>query len=110
MFAAPSIVNSLLLPAGHYLAANTVVTVLDDFDENHLNLIVAQSGTNTTLLDGTLVAATNFVAIGSSGYYGAQITITTSGAHTVTSSQPVEVQVYGWGYTDAYSYFGGVVK
>jgi hypothetical protein len=63
-----------------------------------------------TVVDGSLVAATNFVAIGSSGYYGAQITITTSGAHTVTSSQPVEVQVYGWGYTDAYSYFGGVVK
>jgi hypothetical protein len=113
MFAASSIVNPceiLLPPAGHYLAANTVVTVLDDFDENHLNLIVAQSATNSTLKDGTLVAATNCVAIGTSGYYGAQIMITNSGAHTVSSSQPVEVQVYGWGYADAYSYFGGIVK
>ena len=30
--------------------------------------------------------------------------------HTVTSSQPVEVQVYGFGYEDACGYFGGVVK
>ena len=33
-----------------------------------------------------------------------------SGVHTVTSSQPVGVQVYGFGYCDAYGYFGGVVK
>lgn len=81
-----------------------------DFDENFLNLIVPQSATNTTLLDGSLVAATNFVPIGTSGYYGAQITITNSGAHTASSSQPVGVEVYGFGTYDAYGYFGGVVK
>jgi IgGFc binding protein len=81
-----------------------------DFDENYINLIVAQSATNSTLLDGSLVAVTNFVAIGSSGYYGAQLSVTNSGAHMVTSSQPVGVQVYGFGLQDAYSYFGGVVK
>jgi len=61
-------------------------------------------------VDGSLVAATNFVAIGTSGYYGAQISATNSGTHTFTSSQPVGVQVYGWGVFDAYGYFGGVVK
>jgi hypothetical protein len=45
-----------------------------------------------------------------SGYCGAQLTVTNSGVHTVTSSQPIEVQVYGWGQADAYGYFGGVVK
>jgi hypothetical protein len=118
MFAAPYIVNPyeiLLPPTGHYLMTNIVVTftndgVTGDFDENYLNLIVAQSATNNTFVDGSLVAATNFVAIGSSGYYGAQITITNSGVHTVTSSQPVGVEVYGWGKYDGYGYFGGVVK
>jgi hypothetical protein len=62
------------------------------------------------VLDGSIVASTNFVAIGNSGYYGAQITITNSGKHTVTSSQPVGVQAYGFGNDDAYGYFGGVVK
>jgi hypothetical protein len=75
-----------------------------------LNIIVAQSATNSTSVDGSIVAATNFVAIGTSGYYGAQIVVTNSGVHTVTSSQPVGVEVYGFGPYDAYGYFGSVVK
>jgi hypothetical protein len=81
-----------------------------DFVTNYLNIIVPQSATNCTLIDGSLVAATNFVAIGTSGYYGAQITVTNSGARTVTSSQPVGVKVYGFGTADAYGYFGGIIK
>ena len=104
----------LLLPVDHYLETNTVFTltnnVAGDFDENYLNIIVAQSATNSTSVDGSTVAASNFVAIGTSGYYGAQITVTNSGKHTVTSSQPVGVEVYGFGSADAYGYFGGVVK
>jgi hypothetical protein len=121
MFAAPSIVNPseiLSPPVGHWLNSYTVYTstndypyqIIGDFTTNYLNLIVTQSATNSTLLDGIPVAATNFTAIGSSGYYGAQITVTNSGAHTVTSSKPVEVQVYGWGGADAYGYFGGLIN
>ena len=83
--------------------------IAGDVYENYLNLIVAQSATNSTWVDGSLVAATNYVAIGTSGYYGAQIAVT-NGTHTVTSSQPVGVSVYGWGNADAYGFFGGVVK
>jgi hypothetical protein len=65
------------------------------------------------------VASTNFTAIGSSGYYGAQIPVsggngaltsdpvTNACVHTVTSSQPVDVQVYGWGNADSYGWIGG---
>ena len=81
-----------------------------DFDENFLNLIVPQSAITNTLVDSSTIAVTNFVPIGTSGYYGAQITVTNSGTHTVTSSQPVGVEVYGWGEYDAYGYFGGIVK
>jgi hypothetical protein len=70
---------------------------------------VAQSAITNTLVDGSIVATNNFVAIGMSGYYGARLPLTT-GTHTVTSSRPVEVQVYGFGFCDAYSYFGGWVK
>jgi hypothetical protein len=101
----------LLPPTGHYLETNTVFTpTTGDFDENYMNIIVSQWATNSTFLDSALVASTNFVAIGTNGYYGAQITITSSGAHTVISSQPVGVEVYGFGYVDAYGYFGGIVK
>ena len=61
-------------------------------------------------MDNSIVAVTNYAAFGTSGYFGAQITITNSGAHKVTSSQPVGVEVYGWGFTDAYGYFVGIVK
>ena len=104
----------LLPPTGHWLLTNTVFTLPNDntngdFDENFLNLIVAESAITNTLVDGSHIATTNFVAIGSSGYYGAQISVT-NGVHTVTSSRPVGIEVYGWGEYDAYGYFGGIVK
>jgi hypothetical protein len=93
----------------------TVYTSTNDYftgvlDENYLNIIVAQSATNTTTVDGSLVSATNFLPILNTGYYGAQLAITNSGPHTVSSSQPIEVQAYGFGITDAYSYLGGLIK
>ncbi len=109
----------ILLPStDHYLESTVVVTLTNDppyyvngdFDENFINLIVPQSSTNAIVVDGSLVAATNFVAIGTSGYYGAQITITNVGAHTVINSQPVGVEVYGFGLSDAYGYSSGVTK
>jgi hypothetical protein len=105
----------LLPPIGHYLQTNIVFTlpnddITGDFNESFLNIITAQSAITNTFVDGSHIATTNFVAIGSSGYYGAQITMTNSGVHTVSSSQPIEVQVYGFGFADAYGYFGGVVK
>ena len=58
MFVALSILNPceiLLPPTGHYLLTNTIVTlpndhITGDFDENFLNLIVAQSAITNTLV------------------------------------------------------------
>lgn len=108
--------GEILVPlVGHYLNTNIIVTlpndgVNGDFDENYLNIIVVQSGITSTVVDGSIVARTNFIAIGTSGYYGAQFAVTNSGVHTVTSSQPVGVQTYGFGVFDAYSFCGSVVK
>jgi len=55
------------------------------------------------------MAVTNYLAIGTNGYCGARIAVT-NGTHTVTSSLPVGVEVYGWGLQDAYGYFGGVAR
>ncbi|HWC58202.1 MAG TPA: IgGFc-binding protein [Verrucomicrobiae bacterium] len=106
--------ETLLPSTGHWLLTNTVFALSNDdtngdFDESFLNLIVAQSAITNTLVDGSHIATTNFVAIGSSGYYGAQIPVA-NGVHTVTGSQPVGIEVYGFGLYDAYAYFGGVVK
>ncbi len=105
----------LLPPAGHYLTTNIVFTppndyVTGDFAVNWLNIIVAQSAITNTLVDSVALTTNDFVPIGTSGYCGARFSLTNSGPHTVTSSQPVGVEVYGFGDTDAYGYFGGVVK
>jgi hypothetical protein len=105
----------LLPPTGHYLMTNIVYTPFyntdstGDFVENFMNLIVPQSATTNTAVDGLLVASTNFMVIGGSGYYGARLSVT-NGTHKVTSSRPVGVEVYGFGFWDAFGYFGGVVR
>jgi hypothetical protein len=104
----------LLPPTGHYLCTNVVYTLPYDpvtggFDTNFLTIIVAQSAITNTLVDGSVVAASNFVVIGTSGYCGAHVPVA-NGVHTVTSSQPVWGEAYGWGSWDAYGYFGGIVK
>ena len=117
MLAAHFIIDpcEILLPqTGHYLQMNIFVTLLNDnvtgdFVENFVNFIVRQSAITTTLVDGFHVASTNFVAIGTSGYYGTQLAIT-NGVYKITCPQPVSVEVYGFGYTGAYGYPGGVVK
>ncbi len=99
----------LLPPAGHCLTSYIMFAPANsawDFTMNYVNLIVAQTGIGTTLLDDNLLSATNFTAIGSSGYYGARIPVA-PGTHTIHNSQPIEVQTYGLGYQDAYGYFGG---
>lgn len=107
----------LLPPVGHWLATNVVFTPdgLDvsgepyDFDTICLNAIAADWAITNTFVDGSPLAATNFVPIHTSGYSGARVAVT-NGPHIVTSSQPVGVQVYGFGPQDAYGYAGGVVE
>jgi len=77
--------------------------------ESNVNIIVPRSATNSTFVDSLPVVVTNFVAIGTNGYYGARLSVT-NGTHKVTSSLPVGVEVYGFGIADAYGYFSGVVK
>jgi hypothetical protein len=96
------------------LCTNVIYTLPNDgitggFDTNFLTIIVAQSATTNTLVDGLVVAASNFVVIGTSGYCGAHVPVAND-VHRVTSSQPVWVEAYGWAEFDAYGYFGGIVK
>src|ERR1039458_3154938 len=105
----------LLPPAGHYLSSYTIAIPTDgDFETNFLNLIVPQSAITNTYLDGAaitnFVAISGFVAITNSGYCAAQVPVAGGTNHTVSSSQPLEVQVYGFGPADAYGYIGGVIR
>ncbi len=104
----------ILLPStGQYLTSYIVATgpgaPLADLTNNFLNLIVPQSAISTTMVDCSVVASTNFTSIPTTGYYAARVWVT-NGVHTINSSQPVEVEVYGFGQWDAYGYIGGVTS
>jgi hypothetical protein len=97
-------------PANHFLETNIITTPPGSFSSNYMTIIVLQSAISNTLVDSSHLSASNFVQIGTTGYYGLRYTVTSSGTHTVVSSQPVSVDAYGWGITDAYGYSGGMVK
>jgi hypothetical protein len=101
----------LLPPTGHYLTAYTVAVPYysDKFTqpfENFVNLVVPQSAISTALLDTTNISADNFLPIGKSGYSAARLPVT-PGTHNLSSSQPMEVEVYGFGFCDIYGFIGG---
>ena len=98
----------LLPPTGHYLTSYAFASPTN-VPVNYLNLIVPNSAILTTLMDGTNIPAGKFVQIVGSGYSGAQVSVA-AGPHTVSSSQPVGVEVYGFGFDDAYGYIGGVLS
>jgi hypothetical protein len=100
----------IMLPStGNYLNSYVIATAPEsDFTNNFVNLIVAQSGISTTLLDGIAVATNAFTRVGGSGYAAARFSVTAGTNHTVSSSQPIEVEVYGFGNADAYGYIGGI--
>ncbi len=102
----------LLPPTRHYLTSYTITIPADfgdtgDFDQNFVNLIVPQSAISTTMMDGTNISTNNFLQIGQSGYSGARISVPPGSTNTIRSTQPIEVQAYGWGPDDAYGYIGG---
>ena len=105
----------LLPPIGHYLKSYTIYSPEGGaiFGSNFLNLIVPQSAITNTFLDGAsitnYVAITNFVALTNSGYWSAQNPVAAGTNHSVSSSQPIEIEVYGFGQFDAYGYIGGLV-
>ena len=104
----------LVPPVNHYLETNIVFalpndSITGDFDQNYLNLIVAKSALTNTLVNGSTIAATNFIPIGASGFCGTQVMVST-GTNIIISSQPVGVEAYGFGQEDAYGYFGGIVQ
>jgi hypothetical protein len=73
---------------------------------NYLNLVVFGDGVGTILLDGELVAASQFQPIHDSGYAGAQIPIN-GGEHQLSAPVPFNVCVYGWDWYESYGFMGG---
>lgn len=96
----------LIPPYEQFLGNYTISTSDDGFSSNYINLVVPTRAIGDVRVDGAVVPAASFTAIGTSGFHYAAISISI-GTHTINSNYPVGVHVYGFGFYDSYGYPGG---
>jgi len=96
----------LVSPTEQFLSDYTFTTPASGFGENFVNVVTPTAAVADVKLDGATVPAGDFTPIGSTGYSGAQLDLTL-GSHTVTSSKPLGIYVYGFDQADSYGYPGG---
>lgn len=96
----------LVPPFEQFLTSYTVTTPATIFDINFINLVAPNAAVGAIELDGTAVPANQFVAIGTSGFSGAQLAVA-RGSHTLAAPEPFGVTVYGFASFDSYGYTGG---
>ena len=97
----------LIPPTEQFLPAYTVSTPATGFSANFINVVAPTASIASVKLDGAVVPAASFTAIGSSGFSGAQLTVDL-GSHTVSSSLPIGAYSYGFADFDSYGYPGGM--
>ncbi|MBI5535962.1 MAG: IgGFc-binding protein [Deltaproteobacteria bacterium] len=98
----PSI--SLAIPTKQF-RAEYVFVASSTFDANFVN-VISKAGSTVTL-DGTAMTDV-FSPIGNSGYQVARHQLDSAEQHTITSSQPFGIVVYGYGQYTSYMYPGGL--
>jgi hypothetical protein len=97
----------LIPPYEQYLGSYTVATPTSSVINQHfLNIVAPNSATGTVELDDTLIAASEFFPIGSSGFSGVTRKVGV-GSHVISSSSAIGIHSYGFGSADSYGYPGG---
>ncbi|MCB0431146.1 MAG: HYR domain-containing protein [Flavobacteriales bacterium] len=96
----------LIPPYEQFLGSYTVSTPASGFSYHFINLVVPQIAIGNVTLDGGVIPAGSFSAIGASGFYAAQLTVA-AGTHNLNSNYPIGVHSYGFGNYDSYGYPGG---
>jgi IgGFc binding protein/Bacterial Ig domain/Bacterial Ig-like domain (group 1) len=94
-------------PYEQFLSSYTVTTPAEGFELNFINIVVAAGGRESVRLDGVPVPAEEFTAIGSSGFFGAQLPVEL-GTHLLEGTRPFGSFVYGFNSYDSYGYTGGL--
>jgi len=97
----------LVPPFEQFLGQYTVTTPASGFSGNYINVVAPQAALGTIKLDGVTIPNASFTPIGSSGFWGAQLTVSL-GSHNLNSTAlPFGVFVYGFDNADSYGYPGG---
>ena len=97
----------LIPPFEQFLADYTISTPASGFSANFVNIVTSDAGVGLVTLDGVAIPAGDFTAIGTSGFSGAQVSISL-GSHHLSSSLPFGVFSYGYDSFDSYGYPGGM--
>ena len=77
------------------------------FSLNYVNVLAPDAIVGSIMLDGSAVNPALFTPIGSTGYSGAQVSVSV-GSHTITGPQPFGIHSYGFASYDSYGYPGGM--
>lgn len=96
----------LIPPYEQFLANYTVSTPASGFTSHYINLVIPGDAIGDIKLDGVVIPSSSFTAVGSTGFYTAQLSVSV-GSHTINSQYPVGVHSYGFGSYDSYGYPGG---
>ncbi|MBI2422816.1 MAG: Ig-like domain-containing protein [Candidatus Hydrogenedentes bacterium] len=99
----------LVPPSEQFLNRYTFATPGSGFTRNFVNIIArtADADAGAVLLDGAPLEATVFTPVGESGFSSTSVEISI-GSHSIASTQPLGIYVYGFGVDDSYGYPGGL--
>ena len=98
----------LIPPFEQYSGAATFSTPASGFSVHYVNLVIQDPGVGSVMLDGVVIPAGDFTSIGSSGFSGAQISVT-AGVHSIFDPNNFLFGglIYGFGSADSYGYPSG---
>jgi hypothetical protein len=97
---------TLLPPDEQFLNHYVVSAGTSNIPINFVNIVSPTSNTGTVQVDGATVSGALWNVIPSTTFSGAKVPVS-SGVHSVNSTGPVGVMVYGFGSFDSYGYLGG---
>ena len=96
----------MLIPSLEQFLGKYTVTTVSGYVAHYINIVAPTSVVGSLMLDGAAVPASEFTAIGSSGFSGAQIKVE-PGTHNLSATLPFGVFQYGFNQDDSYGYPGG---
>lgn len=97
---------ALVPPDEQFLNSYVVSAGTANIPANYLNITSPTANIGTVMVDGVVVNAGLWNAIQATGFSGATVPVA-NGVHTVSSSLPIGLLVYGFGSFDSYGYLGG---
>ncbi len=77
-----------------------------NYDQSYVN-VVATAGQDV-VLDGTSIPTSEFTPVGASEHVATRVLLDGRGVHTMESSEPFGITVYGYGTYTSYMYPGGL--